>query len=61
MVNEVAGLALRGKLPDVAKLDAELIVPGAILFVVRTNLLVSESFELRESFFERHGYVCSGP
>lgn len=32
------GLDLRGKLPEVAKLDAKLIVTGAILFVVRTDL-----------------------
>ena len=31
----VVGLDLRGKLPDVTKPDAELIVPGATLFVLR--------------------------
>lgn len=53
----VVGLYLRGKLPEVAQLNAELIVTGAVLFVMRTNLFVAESLELSESFFESHGHV----
>ena len=48
----VVGLDLRGQLPDVAELNAELIVAGAVLLVLRTHLLVAERFELLQRFFE---------
>ena len=38
--------------PDVAETDAELIVAGAALGVLRPHLRVAERFELLESFFE---------
>ena len=41
--------------PDFAEADAELIVPGALLGVLRPHLRVAERFELPESFFESHG------
>lgn len=41
--------------PDVAETDAELIVAGAALGVLRPHLCVAQRFELFESFLERHG------
>ena len=61
MANWFVGLDLRGKFPDLTELDAELIVASATFFVVRTALLVAERFQLRESFLESHGHVCSSP
>ena len=55
----VVGLDLLRQRADVAVLDAELIVAGAVLGVVRTHRLVAERFELLESFVERHGRACS--
>src|SRR6188508_2687843 len=55
------GLDLRRNLPNVTVLDAELIVPGAPLPVLLTDLLVAESFELRKSILECHGHVCLDP
>jgi hypothetical protein len=43
------------QLPDVAETDAELIVAGAALGVLRPHLRGAERFELLESFFEGHG------
>ncbi len=45
--------------PDVAQSDAELIVAGTVLGVLRAHLLVAERFELRERLFEGHGRDCS--
>ena len=50
----VVGLDLRGKLPDVTKPDAELVVSSATLSVLRTDLLVAERFQLRESILQSH-------
>ncbi len=55
----MVGFDLLRQLPDIAASDAELIVAGTVLGVLRTHLLVAERFELRESFFERHGRDCS--
>jgi hypothetical protein len=41
--------------PDIAETDAELIVAGAALGVLRPHLHVAERFELLESFVEGHG------
>jgi hypothetical protein len=57
----VVDLDLGGEIPDVTKPDAELIVPGAILRVVRTDLLVSERFHLRDRLLESHGHVSIAP
>jgi hypothetical protein len=54
----VVGLNLRGQFSDFAEPDAELIVAGAVLAVLCTDLLIAERFELRESFFESRGHIC---
>src|SRR5262249_49726756 len=51
----MVGLDLLRQHSDVAVFDAELIVAGAVLGVVRPHLLVAERFKLLESFIERHG------
>ena len=51
-----APLDLRGQFSDVAESDSELIVAGAILAVVRADILIAECFELRESLFESHSH-----
>ena len=48
----MAGLDLRRQLTDVAMFDAELIVAGAVFFVVLAHRVVAERFQLREGFFE---------
>jgi len=54
----VVGLNLRGQFSDVTEPDAELIVAGAVLAVLCTDLLIAERFELRESFFESCSHIC---
>jgi hypothetical protein len=54
----VVGFYLRGQFSDGAEPDAELIVAGAVLAVLRTDLLIAERFELRESFFESRSHIC---
>jgi hypothetical protein len=51
----MVGLDFLREHPDVAVFDAELIVTGAVLGIVRPHLIVAERFELLESFIERHG------
>src|SRR5262249_21413009 len=51
----MVGLDLLRQRPEVAVLDAELVVAGAPLGVVLPRRLVAERFELLESFIERHG------
>ena len=41
--------------PDVAETDAELIVAGAALGILRPHLRAAEGFELLKRFVERHG------
>ena len=53
----MVGLNLRGQFSDVAEPDAELIVACAVLAVLRTDLLIAERFELRESFFESRSHI----
>lgn len=55
----VVGLDLRGKLPDVTKPDAELVVSSAILSVLRTDLPVVERFQLRESILVVPKRICT--
>jgi hypothetical protein len=54
----VAGLNLRSQLSDGAEPDTELIVACPILAVLRTDFLIAERFELRESFFESRSHIC---
>ena len=61
MANLWSVLIFAASFPDVTQLDAELILPSAILPVVRTALLVAERFQLRESILESHGHVSSAP
>lgn len=55
----VVGLDLLRQFPDCVESDAELIVAGTVLGVLRSHLLVSERFELLESLFEIHGRDCN--
>jgi hypothetical protein len=57
----VIGLDLRGELSDVTKRDAELVVTGAALPVSRTDLLVSERLQLRESILEGRCHAGGAP
>jgi hypothetical protein len=54
----VVGLNLRGQFSDDAEPDTEVIVAGAVLAVLRADLLIAERFELRESFFESRSHIC---
>jgi hypothetical protein len=39
-------------------IPARLIVAGAILAVLRADLLIAERLKLRESFFESRSHIC---
>jgi hypothetical protein len=53
----VVGLDLGGQLANIAQPDAELIFPGAMLFVLRTDFLIAERFQPFKSLFKGYRHT----